>query len=133
MQWLIIPIVIVVLFVLWWLDSAKRHYKKLLNSRDPVSDEQLVRQYFDADRISPKIPGAVREIFAQHMGYPAEKMLPDDDLTFYWADLDQAELVRDLESQFNIVVSDEDAEATKNTIRSVSNLVSRLRQQAQSL
>lgn len=74
MQWLIIPFLIGgIVFLL--LLSSERRYKQLLSSRDPISDEELVRLYFHTGDISPEIPGAVREIFAEHMGYPHD---PDD-------------------------------------------------------
>lgn len=36
MQWLIIPIVIVVGYLIWSLNSAERQYRKLLNSRELI-------------------------------------------------------------------------------------------------
>ncbi len=132
MQWLIIPIVVVVFMLIWVFDryiQGERKYKALLKTREPINDEELARCYFDKDDLSPEIPGAIRTIFASHMGYTAEKekMLPDDDLGFYWHDLDCADLVQVIESHFQIVISDEDAERTKRcTIRSISELVSRL-------
>jgi hypothetical protein len=60
------------------------------------------------------------------MGYQAEKMLPDDDLMFFWADLDMVELVRDLEQEFGIEITRADAASVAScTIRAVTDLVAR--------
>lgn len=42
----------------------------------------------------------MRRVFAPRIGYPAEKLLPDDDRSFFWADL-----VRDLKQAFAIEIT----------------------------
>jgi acyl carrier protein len=104
-------------------ERRRRQYESLLASREPVTDEQLSQQFFNAGEIAPEIPGAIRTIFAKHMSYHAVKMLPDDDLNFYWNEIDMVDLVREVESRFGISISDLDAEHCRCTIRSVSMLV----------
>jgi hypothetical protein len=62
-------------------------------------------------------------MFAKLTAYPAEKLLTDDDLMFFWADLDPAVLFEKLESRFGISISREEAERPPCTIRAVSLLV----------
>lgn len=62
----------------------------------------------------------MRRLFAKHTGYPAEKLRPDDDLVFFWADLDVAELLRELEATFGIVLTDAEVERTRRTTRAVA-------------
>ena len=64
-------------------------------------------------------------MFARHTNYPAEKLLPDDDLAFSLAGLDLDELLAELEEGFGIVITNADAERTACTIRAVSLLIAR--------
>ena len=55
---------------------------------------------------------------------PPEKMLPNDDLMFFWYDLDMIEPIRDLEQEFGIVITQSDMNSvTACTIQAVSQLV----------
>ena len=113
--------------LVWWLDPNARRERRFttkLKVREPLSDAAMVSRYFATDDIVPETPGRVRRLFAKQMGYPADKLLPDDDLTFYWYDLDMIELMKELEVDFGIEITDKDAEGTPCTIRDVSLLVS---------
>ena len=124
MVWAIILLAVVILFAWFHPDELKRRkYESSLASREAVTGEQLFQQFFKVNEIASDVPGAVRAIFAKHMSYPAEKMLPDDDFNFFWNEMDMADLVRDVESRFDISISDSDAERCRCTIRSVSLLV----------
>jgi acyl carrier protein len=125
MTWPILVAVIVGIALFAWFDPdecARREYNKLMASRDPVSDSELLK-YFNPVEMSSDVPGTIREMFARHMDYPAEKMLPDDDLNFYWNEIDMIDIVREIEEHFGITIYDKDAEKTRPTIRSVSELV----------
>lgn len=135
MQWLAIVIAFGGFALLLWLhpsERSARRFKALLKNRKPVADDELVRLFYAGQALPPEIPAVVRSIFARHMGYAAEKILPDDDLSFYWNDLDQAELVAAIETRFDIEISDADAETTRCSVRSVSQLVAKLRQKVAS-
>jgi acyl carrier protein len=124
--WLVIMITAAALSGYLHRDARQaRRYEAELAARDPISDDGLFRQCFGAGEVAPDVPGQVRRVFAKHMDYPAEKMLPDDDLRFFWADLDMVELIRELEAAFGIEITDEDAERTACTIRAVAQTVSR--------
>jgi hypothetical protein len=102
-----------------------RDYAKKLAAREAVTEDELFVRYFDENDVTPDVPGRVRMLFAKHMGYRADKMLPDDDLMFFWYDLDMIELVRDLEREFGIAISDADLEGVSGcNVRAVSRLVS---------
>jgi hypothetical protein len=116
----------VVWLLMWWLDPDLRRgrkYEAELAIREPLSDEAMIRQYFAADDIDPEVPAQVRRVFAKHTEYPAEKLLPDDDLAFFWADLDMAELIEELESGFGFTITSAETKRTPCTIRAASHLV----------
>ncbi len=132
--WAVAPALLTVVSVLvYFFDPngrAQRCYERQLKEREPVDDTELLESYFSAEVVDPEIPGRVRTILAKHMCYPAEKMLPDDDLTFFWDDLDGIDLMLELEQQFGIKIDDTDAEHTSCTIHDISRLIHRLRSTA---
>jgi hypothetical protein len=127
--WLYIAIAVLVCFVLvviFLLDTSlqrEREFMDVLDSRVPLTDVTMVKQYFATDNVDPQLPPAVRRIFAKHMQYPAEKLLPDDDFAFYWEELEAVHMVREIETHFGVTLSYAAVEATPCTIRAMSMLV----------
>jgi len=110
----------------WRLDpdlQRGREYEEELAIRKPLSDAEMIRQYFAADTIDPEVPVKVRRLFAKYTEYPVEKLLPDDDLGFFWADMDMVELIEELESGFDFKITSADLKRTPCTIRAASQLV----------
>jgi acyl carrier protein len=129
--WAIAPAFLGVVFVLvYFFDPnmrAQRRYERQLKEREPVDDEGLLEEYFLPEELDRDIPARVRGILAKHMGYPAERMLPDDDLMFYWDEVDAAELVLEIEERFGIKITEADTEHKMFTIREISHLVHKKR------
>jgi hypothetical protein len=126
LAWIGLPVFAGVGAVLLYLSPNvrdERRYKATMASRNAVDDEELFGRYFGPDEVAANIPGLVRQIIAKEMGYPAEKMLPDDDLMFYWAEVDGIYLIREIEEMFGVEISQADAEQTMMTIRGISGLV----------
>jgi hypothetical protein len=120
----LVIVAFVVLFVgVWFLDPL-RWYEKKLAARVPLSDDSMI-EYFATGSVAPNIPGKVRDIFAKHMAYPAEKLLPDDDLNVFWNDFDMCDVIREFEETFEVTIVDKDCEGTPCTIRSVAELIAR--------
>lgn len=120
---------VAVAFLMWLLDPdlrCRRAYEAELSLREPISDREWTVRYFPDEELA-SVTVRVRHIFSDQMGYAAEQLLPDDDFGFFWAELDAAPLLAALESEFDIFISDVDAEATRPTIRQVSELVQQLR------
>jgi len=110
--------------VVWLFDPQIRRWRRFkaeLRRREPLPDDVLVSQYFVGSEIPADLPGRVRRLFAEHMGYPAEKLLPDDD--FSWEELDCSPLIKAIESEFAIEFTKGELELTAFTIRAVSALV----------
>jgi hypothetical protein len=118
-------VVAVFVWLFDWSFRRGRAFMAELTARLPVPDDKLFDQYFANEEMGIDIPWRVRRIFAKHMNYPANKLLPDDDLSFFWNDLDMIDLIRDLELEFGIEFTDADISSVPNcTIRAVSRLVS---------
>ncbi len=125
-MWEYIGVAVLVLVLLWRLDPNLRRFRQFdheLAAREPLPDAEWVARYFATDDVPPHIPPQVRRVFAKQMCYPAEKLLPDDDFALFWAELDMADLIEELESEFGIVLSISDTERIPCTIRAVSLLV----------
>jgi acyl carrier protein len=114
--------------LMWCLDPslrALRRFEKEVADRDPMTDSAMVSEHFSRSPNVGAVAVSVRRIFAKHMvGYDAEKLQPDDDLTVYWDELDAADLIREIESAFEVSLSDKDLAGTRCTIRSVSHAIS---------
>jgi len=128
-NWVGFIALLAVIWVLIWLvdpiERRRRRYKTELAAREPLPDEALMRQFVQVDA-DPAIAIQIRHIFAKYTEYPVEKMRLDDDLTFFWDSLDMVGLIIEIEEQFHITITDEDAQRTPCTISAVSLLVARL-------
>jgi acyl carrier protein len=100
-----------------------REFQRTVSARQPLSDEELASIFSTPETIDPRIPIRVRQMLAKHTGYPVEKLLPDDDLTPFWDELDALDLILDLEETFDIQIDTHEAERTRCTIRAVSELI----------
>ena len=124
----LVAVMAVTAVLIWVFDpicSRWREYEAELAAREPVTDEQLFLGYFVEGEVAPDVPRRVRRIIAREMKWAADKMLPDDDLSFLGADLDLVEIMMELEAEFGIqltsaIVAGESAD----TIRALSRLVS---------
>lgn len=124
---------VVLLLLVWlmlrWLDPdlrRSRSYEKELAVREPTPDGDLFASHFTPGEVAPDVPAFVRRAFAKHMGLPAEKLLPDDDFTYAWAEMDASELIAEIESAFGVTFSSFEVAQTPCTIRAVSSLVTRI-------
>lgn len=123
----VVGFVVVMITIFMWLTRPFRAFEKELKLRTPVPDDKLAALYFEGSTIPPDVPVRVRRLFAKHTSYEFDRLLPDDDLMFFWEDLDGAPLIEDIEREFGVTISAVDAETTKCTIREVAKLVERLR------
>jgi hypothetical protein len=117
-------------WVLWWLLASEyrkiRIFETELHQRTPISDEEFATCYSLGGRDAPDVASRVRRVFAEHTGYPAEKILPDDDFWRFVADLDADALLKALEQEFAVTVPDAEAASMSPTVRSVSLAMAKL-------
>lgn len=128
MSWLIAAFLNLVALLIHFHPNERkaRKYKAELLVRKCVSDDELYSRFFATRDIPPEVPGQVRRVFAEYMGYPADRMLADDDLSFFWHELDMADLFEELESCFGIEITAADTSLMPScTIRGAADLVAR--------
>ncbi len=124
----VLPLLVVgTIFVLIWrLDPNQRRWRAfdaVLKGREPVDDVALVARFFPGEDLPADVPPRVRHVFARLMNYPADKLLPDDDLTFFWATVDGEPLLKSLGEEFGVTFTDKDDVKAVPTIRAVSRLI----------
>jgi hypothetical protein len=96
-----------------------------LEKRRPVDDNELLSRFSEKDVTDPSVPKKVRKLLAKHTFLPANKLLPDDDLGFYWEKLPMDDFIADLEATFGIKITAADTEKADCTIWDISILVDR--------
>lgn len=128
MGWAVIVFAVLVA-LLWTLfdpdERRRKSFEQQLTAREPVNDAEVHQRFFGSN-VPCSVPGSVRRILAAHMDYPADKILPDDDLMFFWRELDLVHLFNDLEQEFNIRITQSDIKDCICTLRWFVDLVIRL-------
>jgi len=105
--------------------SAEWRFSRDYEARSPLSDEQMIREYFSESNIDPQIPIRIRRIFGHQFQLDSERLRPDDDFGAIYADLDFVEFFNEVEQEFDITISNDEACAIKGTILALSELVQR--------
>jgi acyl carrier protein len=92
--------------------------------REPLDDHQLWERYFRQNDVAPATVARIREIFSEILRVDFSRIRDTDDfseeLAFFWDfdSLADVELVEALEKQFDIRITDAEAEAMK-TLRDI--------------
>src|SRR4051812_31570265 len=89
------------IMVLVWIFDPHRKFSARLQKRSPMSDAEFVAQYFAGTDIPAHVAISVRRIFAEQTGFPADKLLADDDLTFHWNEVDGTPFFESLGREFD--------------------------------
>jgi hypothetical protein len=128
-QYVAFAVALVVLGALiCWLDPTLkrlREFEAELDARAPLPDADLASPSIAEGDVPLDVLARVRQLFAKHMSYPPEKLLPDDDLGWWWAELDLYYLVKDLEREFGITIAPKDTATTPCNIRDFSAMIAR--------
>jgi hypothetical protein len=107
---------------------VEREFEGKLEAREPMSDEEMVSRFFEVGEVLPIVPGPVRRVFASHFDYPADKLLPDDDISVSWIcrECDMADFVEELEAEFGVTLAPGQFEWLPFSIRGMSRQVTNL-------
>jgi len=125
----LITIYIVLIYAFYKYKSDKygwRHWSKVCCQRRPLNDCELYDNYFSNSNIPRELPGTVRSRLAEIAELPANKLLPDDDLWYFFRDLEGVEFFMKLESTYQIdIPNDEMATQAQMTVRWITEAVGR--------
>ena len=101
----------------------RRAYAAEIRRRPPVPDAELFDRFFAGSDVPPDVPARVRRLLAAEAGYPADKVLPDDDFTCHWCELDGRPFLDAVEREFGVRWGADDVARTPATVRGVSRFV----------
>lgn len=127
----IIALGVFVFFVLFWIYENRKNVALLKNAfagRESISNETFYETYFKEQKIPENIVYGIKRILEEQLDTDLSKLSAEDDfstnLNFFFAidSMADVEIVIALEKEFNIKVSDTEAEAT-HTIRDIVDLV----------
>ena len=105
------------------LARAERAFWAAYRTRMPISDDDFCAKEFPDLTTLRDVPCKVRTIFAEQLDLEVELLRADDDFLFYFAEMDAAELVMDVEERFDVVLNDTDLSSVPCTIRGATQLV----------
>lgn len=105
--------------------SAEWRFVRDYETRETLTDQQMIHQYFSESGIDPQIPIRIRRIFGHQFQLDPERLRPDDDFGAIYADLDFVEFFNEVEEEFGVTISNDEACAIKGTISALSELVHR--------
>ena len=130
MEYIVAIIIVSLLIFVWKFDdkSIKRKYNKLFLNREYLSTESFYEKYFKSKYTPKNIVFGVKKVLEEQLGTELSKLSAEDDfsknLNFFFAhdSMADVEIVVGLESEFNIKISDSEAE-TAHTVNDIINLV----------
>ena len=103
----------------WFSVSSERMLDDVFKGREPLNDSQLRESYLKKFGVTIDTVAKVRRILSEILHVDLRRIRDTDDfskeLAFFW-DLDSladVEIVEALEEEFQIVISDAEAEAMK--------------------
>jgi acyl carrier protein len=127
---LIVAILILIAIPMWlWESRAKR--KKLEETfadRQPLDERTFYERYFQARGVPFFVVSKVREILEEELDADLSRLSAEDDfkknLSFFWRydSMADVEIVVRLEKEFDIKITDAEAEKT-NRVEDLVNLV----------
>jgi len=127
----IIALGIFIFFVLFWLYSERKNQALLKNifaGRKSISNKTFYETYFKEQNTPENIVYGIKRILEEQLDTDLSKLSAEDDfstnlnLFFALDSMADVEIIIALEKEFNIIISDAEAEAT-HTIRDIVNLV----------
>jgi len=138
MEYLIGLAIFVSLFLYFAIENNKN--KKKLNNlflgRESLTNEEFYEKYFKSNNTPDNIVYGVKRILEKELDTDLSKLQAEDDFStnlsvFFALDsMADVEIVLSIEKEFNIIITDKEAEET-HTIRDIINLIERkIEQQA---
>ncbi|MBI3467668.1 MAG: acyl carrier protein [Planctomycetes bacterium] len=107
-----------------WLSFAPdRRFRRELAGRAPLDDEQFFAKFYAGTRVDPDVPRRLRPIYCEVFGIDVEKMRPTDRPPLV-CEIDTSELVTDIEQEFGVAISDEEAEGIDGSFDSIVRFLS---------
>jgi len=114
--------------------KAKRKLKKLFFGRQPKTNSCFYNRFFSTSGVPENIVSKIRQVFQEHVSIDISQLEADDDLSgdfsVIWNldSLADVEIVVQLEKEFDIIISDEEAKAMTSFRKIVSGVWNKIQE-----
>ena len=114
-----IPAVVALVSLLAFISWLPEHrFRRQLKSRESLDDARFFNEFYAASGISADIPRRLRPIYEMFFRIPSGKSRPHDHPPAL-VDVDTSDLVRSIEKEFGVTISDIDAEGIDGSFDSI--------------
>src|SRR5262249_20793646 len=111
------------LYLAWRFDPARRArrpFDDAMSRRAPVTEEQYDERFFAEAGVPRDLPLRLRALYAKHVRFPADLILPSDQLTQLACDsFDVMDLVLDIERAFGVQLTNEELATLDGSMNSI--------------
>ena len=108
----------VLIFMTWLSFASERVFHRGLKRREPLDDETFYQSFYSFSNVPADIPRRLRPIYGKVFGIDPAKLRPEDRPP-EMDDIDNVGLVREIEAEFDVTISDADAETIDGSFDSI--------------
>ncbi len=113
-----VAIFAVVTIVTWLSFWPERRFRREIAERESLDDARFLQEFYADRQIPSDIPLRLRPIYCKFFEIEVGKLRPQDRPPEI-VELDTVDLIRDIETEFGVKISDEDAEQIDGSFDSI--------------
>lgn len=116
---ILLPLVFAVIcFIVWLSFASERAFWREWEQRERLNDEAFYQMYYANSDVPADIPKRLRPIYGDYFGIDPAKLRPHD-IPPGFGEMCTADLVQQVESEFDITISDSDTEQMDGSLHSI--------------
>lgn len=117
--YIVVPLALgVIAFYVWLSFASERTFHRTLKRRDPMDDMTFYESFYASTDVPADIPRRLRPIYANFFGIDEARLWPTDRPPEI-VDVDTVDLLREIEIEFDVSMSDADAERIDGSFDSI--------------
>ena len=110
----------------WISFSPERKFRREYEQRESLADAQFFNKFYAETNVPADIACRLRPIYCKFFDLDVGKLRPQDRPPEY-VELDMIDLVRDIETEFSVKISDDDAEHIDGSFDSIARYLAKRR------
>lgn len=112
--------VFVIATIATWISFwPERKFRREFAQREPLDDAQFFNKFYAETNVAADIVCRLRPIYCKFCDLQVEKLRPQD-RPWQIVELDTVDLIRELEVEFGVAISDKDAEGIDGSFDSIA-------------
>lgn len=116
--WVLIAIIVIATVAAWITNWPEHKFRKELSQREPMDDAAFFREFYSASGVPEDIPRRLKPLFCEFFQIEPGKLRPVDRPPEI-VELETVDLIRDIEKEFEVSISDKDAEQISGSFDSI--------------